>query len=160
MQGEFILFVTGRLAERGLTRVLEELSQKLGFRYEVQVMPISVAALLTTKWVRPRIKVSPGVQRIVLPGYCRGDLDELSRELRVPVQLGPRDLRKLPEFFGQVSRRDETYGQSDIEIIAEINHAKDLSISEIEETAEKLLRDGADIIDVGCEPGIDLGGSC
>ena len=153
MQGEFILFVTGRLAERGLTRVLEELSQKLGFRYEVQVMPISVAALLTTKWVRPRIKVSPGVQRIVLPGYCRGDLDELSRELRVPVQLGPRDLRKLPEFFGQVSRRDETYGQSDIEIIAEINHAKDLSISEIEETAEKLLRDGADIIDVGCDPG-------
>ena len=153
MQGEFILFVTGRLAERGLTRVLEELSQKLGFRYEVQVMPISVAALLTTKWVRPRIRVSPGVQRIVLPGYCRGDLDELSRELGVPVQLGPRDLRKLPEFFGQVSRRDETYGQSDIEIIAEINHAKDLSISEIEETAEKLLRDGADIIDVGCDPG-------
>ena len=153
MQGEYILFVTGRLAERGLTRVLEELSQKLGFRYEVQVMPISVAALLTTKWVRPRIEVSHEVQRIVLPGYCRGDLDELSRELGVPVQLGPRDLRKLPEFFGQVSRRDETYGKSDIEIIAEINHAKDLSISEIEKTAEKLLRDGADIIDVGCDPG-------
>jgi dihydropteroate synthase len=154
MQDEHLLFVTGRLAERGLNRVLEGLSQKIGFRYEIQVMPISVAALLTTQWVLPRIQVAPEIQRVVLPGYCRGDLEELSHALGVPVVLGPKDLRKLPEFFGQTSRRDESFGQSDIEVIAEINHAKDLTPSQLERVAKSLLAAGADMIDLGCDPGV------
>ncbi len=158
MQDEHLLFVTGRLAERGLNRVLKKLSQKIGFRYEVQVMPISVAALLTTQWVLPRIRLSPDIQRVVLPGYCRGDLEELSLALGVPVVLGPKDLRKLPEFFGQTSHRDESFGQSDIEVIAEINHAKDLTPEELELTAKQLLRAGADVIDLGCDPGMTWDG--
>ena len=44
-----ILFVTGRLAEPALRRMLAGLT--LPNPYEVVVMPISVAALMTTAWM-------------------------------------------------------------------------------------------------------------
>ena len=49
------------------------------------------------------------VTRIVLPGRCKGDLDALGRDLGVPVQLGPEEIKDLPEFFGgkaQAARTD------------------------------------------------------
>ena len=59
----------------------------------------------------------------------------------------------LPEFFGrQTSDRDE-YGRYDIEILAEINHAPRLSRDEILALARHYSASGADLIDVGCEPG-------
>ena len=150
---ERILFVTGRLAENALRRVVEPLAKKLGFGFQIQVMPISVAALLTAEWIRPRIDLSSATDRIVLPGYCRGDLASLSRELGVHVELGPRDLRRLPEHFGQRQELDESYGESNIEIIAEINHAPQMALDRLVATAEALRSQGADTIDIGCEPG-------
>ncbi len=40
----------------------------------------------------------------------------------------------------------------DIEIIAEINNCPRLTLAEIRETARSLAADGADVIDVGCDP--------
>jgi hypothetical protein len=40
-----LLFVTGRLAEASLREVLEAIAPKAGFRYEVVVPGIQVAAL-------------------------------------------------------------------------------------------------------------------
>ena len=50
------------------------------------------------------------------------------------------------------SRRRADYGAYDIEIIAEINHCPRLPLAEIRAQARQLAADGADVIDVGCEP--------
>ena len=70
----------------------------------------------------------------------------------MPVERGPKDLRQLPEYFGS-NRRPSDYGAYDIEIIAEINHCPRLALDRLLHTAADLVRDGADIIDIGCEPG-------
>ena len=44
-----VLFVTGKLAEPSLRRVLAE--QELPFAWDVAVMRITVAALMTTDWI-------------------------------------------------------------------------------------------------------------
>src|SRR5207245_10449315 len=73
------LFVTGRLAEPALRQVLDDLGPRPGFEAEVAVLPISVAALMTPAWVARHLGPSAGVDRVVLPGHCRGDLSEVAR---------------------------------------------------------------------------------
>src|SRR3954447_24999668 len=81
-----ILFVTGRLAEPALRRVLDDLAPRAGFVPEVAVLPISVAALMPPKWVARHLVVPDGIDRVVLPGHCRGDLAPvLSKTGGVPV---------------------------------------------------------------------------
>src|ERR1700732_2469486 len=113
---EHIHFVTGRLAEFSLRNVLAELAPRVGFDYSVDVLGITVAALMTTDWIARRIRPPAGTSRILLPGYCQGELKVVERSAGVPVERGPRDLRRLPDFFGQpASTRD--YGAYTIEII-------------------------------------------
>jgi dihydropteroate synthase-like protein len=152
MPREHIHFVTGRLAERSLRSVVEELSKSVGFDYSISVLGITVAALMTPPWIAKRLKVPPGVTRLMLPGYCQGDLDPL-RELapNVTIERGPKDVRELPEYFGQPKPAD--FGAYDVEILAEINHAPRLTLEQILVEAEALQRDGADLIDLGCNPG-------
>jgi dihydropteroate synthase len=70
----------------------------------------------------------------------------------VPVERGPRDLQRLGDFFGQQPVAGD-YGAYTIEIIAEINHAPRLPLGQIVGEAAQLRADGADVIDVGCDPG-------
>ncbi len=150
---DHIHFVTGRLAETALRAQLAELAPHLGAGYSIQVLPITVAALMSPAWVARHLQVPPTATRVILPGYCEGDLAPLiALAGAASVERGPRDLRQLPEFFGHQSRSDD-YGAYDIEILAEINHAPRLSLDEILRTAQQLAADGADLIDVGCEPG-------
>jgi dihydropteroate synthase-like protein len=150
---DHIHFVTGRLAETALRAQLAQLAPHLGAGYTIQVLPITVAALMSPAWVARHLQVPPTATRVILPGYCEGDLAPLSALAgAASVERGPRDLRQLPEFFGHKSRSDD-YGAYDIEILAEINHAPRLSLDEILRTAQQLAADGADLIDVGCEPG-------
>ena len=146
-------FVTGRLAEQSLRRTLTELAPRAGIDATVQVMNITVAALMTTPWIARRLEVPPGTTRVVIPGGCRGPLDVFAGVTAVPVERGPEDLRRLDEHFGHRGRDLEDYGRHDIEIIAEINHAPRLSRSELLDQARRLAADGADVIDVGCDPG-------
>jgi len=148
---ERIHFVTGRLAEHSLRGLLAELAPRVGFEYSVEVLGITVAALLTTDWIAPRLHVPADTTRVLLPGYCQGELQVVERVAGVLVERGPRDLRRLPEFFGQQAKRD--YGGYDIEILAEINHAPRLALAEILAEAARLKASGADLIDVGCDPG-------
>lgn len=152
MPRERILFVTGRLAEFSLRRMLDELAPRAGFDAEVAVLGISVAALMTPDWVGRQLQVPPGVDRVLLPGHCAGDLDRLGRKAGVPVQTGPKDLRELPAFFGQESHRPADYGEYDLEIVAEINHAPRLTRQEIHALAARYRDDGADVVDLGCDP--------
>ena len=149
-----VLFVTGRLAEFALRQVLDDLAPRLEIEAEVAVLPISVAALMTPRWVARHLEVPPGVSRVILPGHCRGDLGAI--EARAPgaaVTLGPEDLRDLPRALGQPDQRRQGYGDFDIEILAEINHAPRLALDDFVAQAGHFVAEGADRIDVGCDPG-------
>ncbi len=148
-----IHFVTGKLAEHSLRQVLERLAPRVGFEYTVQVMNITVAALMTTPWIARRLQVPAGTTRVILPGACRGPLDACAAVTSLPVDRGPEDLRCLDEYFGQQSRDLSAYGAFDIEIIAEINHAPRMTVAELRAEAHRLRDAGADRIDVGCDPG-------
>ena len=153
MHEEHIHFITGRLAESSLRNLLTKFSEELDLVYSIQVMPITVAALLTPKWIAPRLDVPPETTKILLPGYCEGDLAPVEEVAGLPVERGPRDLRQLPEYLGGQASAPKDYGGQDIEILAEINHAPRLTTSEILAEARRLGDDGADIIDIGCVPG-------
>src|SRR6478752_2031855 len=151
MPAEHIHFVTGRLAEHSLRATIEPLALELGYSYSIDVLPITVAALMTPDWIARRIRVPAETTRVLVPGYCNGDLTPIATAAGVPVERGPRDLRELPAFFGRGPVPGD-YGAYDVEIIAEINHCPRLSLAEILTEAHKLKTDGADVIDVGCDP--------
>ena len=138
--------------------MLDELAPRAGFVAEVAVLPISVAALMTPRWVARHLEVAEGIDRVILPGHCRGDLSAIAEKTRAEVVLGPEDLRDLPRFLGQADTRLEGYGAFDIEILAEINHAPRLTLDAILAEADRFAADGADRIDLGCDPGDTWGG--
>ncbi len=152
MSRQQIHFITGRLAEHSLRGVVSELAPRSGFSCSIEVLPITVAALMTPEWIARRIHVPPGTARVLIPGYCDGDLSPIVAAAGVPVERGPRDLRRLPEFFGEKAAATD-YGAFDIQILAEINHAPRLPLAGLLAEAERLKADGADMIDVGCDPG-------
>lgn len=147
-----IHFITGKLAESSLRSVLAELAPRAEFDYTVQVLNITVAALMTAEWIAKRIEVPSGTTKVMVTGYCRGDVKQLEAVAGVPVELGPKDLRQLPDWFDQPTL-DDDYGQYDIAILAEINHAPSFTIEEVVAEGKKLQAAGADLIDVGCDPG-------
>lgn len=146
-------FITGRLAEHALRSVVAPLAERVGFDYSLDILPITVAALMTTDWVARKMRPVPAeATSVLLPGYCTGDVAPIAARAGKTVEVGPRDLRALPEYFGQ-SGPPADYGAYSIEILAEINHAPRMLLSEILRQADELRRDGADLIDVGCDPG-------
>jgi dihydropteroate synthase-like protein len=148
-----VLFVTGKLAEPALRRTLAEMTPS--FAYDVAVMRITVAALMTTPWIARFLEVPAGTELILIPGLCEGDTAVIAEKLGVPVEKGPPDLREIPEYFGQVAVARE-YGAWDIRIVAEINNAPRLSREAIRREAAYYRSQGADVIDIGCTPGLDF----
>jgi len=69
-----ILFVTGKLAEPALRRLLTALAPRAGFDFSVAVLPISAVALATTPWIARHLPPVSDVERVLLPGLCSGDL--------------------------------------------------------------------------------------
>ncbi|HEX3314393.1 MAG TPA: DUF6513 domain-containing protein [Gemmataceae bacterium] len=149
-----LLFVTGKLAEPALRRTVAGLSERFGFRSDVAVLPITVVALAPTDWIARHLTPPSGVDRVVIPGLCSGELDVLAAAWPgIDVQRGPKDFLDLPDFFGMPHLHPDGYGDHDIEILAEINHAPRLTLADILARAQKARADGADVIDLGCDPG-------
>ena len=69
------------------------------------------------------------------------------------VEKGPRDLREIPSHFGRAAKTRD-YGAWDIEIVAEINNAPRLTRGALRGVAEYFRASGADVIDLGCTPGV------
>lgn len=149
---EHIHFVTGRLAQHALETIVPPLAAEVGFAYSIDVLPITVAALMSPEWVAKHINVPAAADRVLIPGYCEGELQPLATAVGLPIDVGPHDLRQLPAYFSREPAPLD-YGEFDVEIIAEINHCPRLTLEEILNNAASLRRDGADVIDIGCEPG-------
>jgi dihydropteroate synthase-like protein len=143
---ERLLFVTGKLAAPALRDTLGRAD--LPFDYDVAVMKITVAALMTTNWIARFLEVPDAVTRIMIPGMCEGDVDILSERFGIPAEKGPADVKALPSWFGQADAR-ASYGARDIRVFAEINHVPYLDRDRILELAGYYRDAGADVIDLG-----------
>jgi dihydropteroate synthase len=147
-----VLFLTGRLAEPALRQVLAEMAPP--FAYHIGVLKITVAALMTTPWIAHALgEVPEGVDLVLIPGLCEGDPLVIAEKLGVRVERGPKDLREIPQHFGRAAAARQ-YGAWDIEIVAEINNAPKLTRESLRGAAEYFRGAGADVIDIGCTPGL------
>jgi dihydropteroate synthase len=151
LEGRRVLFVTGRLAEPALRRVLSEMTPP--FAYDITVLGITVAALMTTPWIARLLHVPDGTDLVVIPGLCEGDTEVIEAKAGVRVEKGPKDLREIPHYFGAAAVARE-YGAWDIQIVAEINNAPRLTRAAVRAAADYFRASGADVIDLGCTPGL------
>lgn len=147
---EHLLFLTGKLAQKRLHSILEEMAPT-EFSYEIRNIGVSVAALMTAQMISRRLKDIKGFDRIIVPGLCRGDLTLASESLGIECVRGTIDLKDLPAFFGRDCKPVDL-SQQNVKIFAEIVDAPMVSIENIIQRAEKYRRDGADVIDIGCLP--------
>ena len=155
MKAEKLLFVTGKLAEKSLNKVLQEVTanpKTPKFKYRVEQIGVSVAALMTPDLIARRLKSAGDANKMILPGLCQGDLSQLHRQYGIPVERGPDDLKDLPQYFGQIGIAPDL-SQYNCQIFAEIVDAPDLSVDEIVAKATHFAAQGANVIDLGCLPG-------
>jgi Family of unknown function (DUF6513) len=132
-KSESLLFITGKLAEKSLNKVLAEVTsnpKSPQFKYRVEQIGVSVAALMTPDLIARRLKSSGDANKIILPGLCQGDLSALHRQYGIPVERGPEDLKDLPEYFGQIGIAPDLSNYS-CQIFAEIVDAPDLTVDQI-----------------------------
>ncbi|MFX1738266.1 DUF6513 domain-containing protein [Paraburkholderia sp. A1RI_3L] len=147
---EHIVFLTGRLAEKSLTNVLESMTPA-PFSWEVREIGLQVAALMTADLILRRVPAPIAAQRVIVPGRCRGDLDVLTQHYGVPVERGPEEVKDLPQFFGRKAQPFDLT-RYETEIFAEIVDAPRLDLDGIAARAKEYAAQGADVIDIGCLP--------
>ncbi|MDP2071377.1 DUF6513 domain-containing protein [Methylotenera sp.] len=157
---ENLLFLTGKLAEKSLHKVLSELQTKSQsnpktpqFKYRVQQIGVSVAALMTPELIARRLKETGDANKVIVPGLCLGDLTALEAKYGVPVERGPDDLKDLPQYFGHAGVTPDL-SQYKVQIFAEIVDAPYLSVEAIVQKAQAYQTQGANVIDLGCLPAV------
>lgn len=155
-----LLFLTGKLAEKSLNKVLSEVqttAQKNPktpqFKYRVHQIGVSVAALMTAELIARRLKETGDADKLIVPGLCQGDLAQLEAQYGIPVERGPNDLKDLPQYFGHGGVAPDL-SQHSVHIFAEIVDAPYLSVAGILQKAHIYKAQGADVIDLGCLPSV------
>ena len=147
---ENVLFITGKLAENNLKKILECIDNK-DFDYEIRNLNVNVAALLTTDMIARRIGNTEKYTKIILPGKVRGDINKLSKDLNIEIERGPEELKDLPTLFGAEALKYDL-SKYEVHIFAEITDAPNMSIEEIIYRSNYFRENGADVIDIGCLP--------
>lgn len=151
-----LLFLTGKLAEKSLHKVLTEVQNNPktpAFKYRIEQIGVSVAALMTPDLISRRLKVAGDADKVVVPGLCQGDLSKLAAQYGVPVERGPEDLKDLPQYFGHAGTKPDL-SQYSVKIFAEIVDAPHLTVDGVVSKAQQFIAQGANVIDLGCLPGI------
>jgi len=144
--------LTGRLAEKALRRLVGQWSANPEYELAIVVLPINVVSLAPMEWIGRHHTPAPETVRIVVPGLCQGDPSILSKKWNKKVDRGPEDYRDLAEFFKLASAPPDLSKHS-IQILAEINHAPRLGRQAILKQALIWQAQGADLIDLGMDPG-------
>ncbi|ADE13228.1 dihydropteroate synthase DHPS [Nitrosococcus halophilus Nc 4] len=147
---EHILFLTGKLAEPSLCKILKAM-EPVDFDYTVKQLGLSVAALMTAEMVERRLTETGEATRILVPGRCRGDLEKLSKKLGLPVERGPNELKDLPAYFGRSGPAPDL-SRYKVCLFAEIVDAPQQSVQGILDRAAYYRSCGADVIDLGFLP--------
>jgi len=157
---EHILFLTGKLAEKQLHHILEKMQPE--FTYTVHQLGLKVAALMTADMIARRMNditfpraMRESIDRMIVPGRCRGDLEALSADMGLPIERGPDELKDLPMYFGQAAHKPDLSRYS-VKIFAEITDAPNISVAEVLKRAHYYKKNGADVIDIGCLPSTDF----
>jgi len=146
-----MLFLTGRLAEPRLKQTVASMGLRAG-TWAIANIGIKVAALMTEAIVRNRLKGPLGATRVIVPGRARMDLDSLSSHYGVAFERGPDELADLPQYLGHGGKPPD-FSRYDVRIFSESVDASRLSVDEMLARAAVQKAKGADVIDVGCEPG-------
>ncbi len=146
---EHILFLTGKLAEKQLHQILDTMQPE--FDYTIHQIGVKVAALMTAEMIARRLKDTFNADRIIVPGRCLGDLEQLAKTLNLPVERGPEELKDLPLFFGKQAHKIDLSRYA-VNIFAEIVDAPNLNVDEVIQRAYYYQQNGANIIDIGCLP--------
>ena len=77
-----VLFVTGKLAEPALRRVIADMAPP--FAYDVAVLGITVAALMTTPWIAKHLTApSTDTDLVLIPGLCEGDPEVVREKVEI-----------------------------------------------------------------------------
>jgi dihydropteroate synthase-like protein len=147
---ERVLFLTGRLAEKRLEKVLQGLGQT-AFDWSILNVGVKVAALMTEPILMRRLPRPLEADRVVVPGRCRADLARLAQEFERPFERGPDELKDLPAFLGKTGAALDLSRHA-LRIFAEIVEASQMSVEAILTRAGLLRAGGADVIDLGCLP--------
>jgi dihydropteroate synthase-like protein len=147
---ERILFLTGRLAESRLEKVLQGMGST-PFDWSIFNVGVKVAALMTEPILTRRLPRPINADRVVVPGRCRADLARLAQEFDRPFERGPDELKDLPAFLGKAGAALDLSRHA-VRIFAEIVEASQMSVETLIARAELLRAEGADVIDVGCLP--------
>ena len=145
-----ILFLTGRLAERRLEKVLRGMGST-PFDWSIFNVGVKVAALMTEPILMRRLPRPLDADRVIVPGRCRADLARLAREFERPFECGPDEVKDLPAFLGKAGAGLDLSRHA-VRIFAEIVDASQMSLEAIVARAELLRAEGADVIDLGCLP--------
>ncbi len=151
-----LLFLTGKLAEKSLNKVLSEVQSNPKtppFKYRVEQIGVSVAALMTPDLIARRVKDTGDADKVIVPGLCQGDLTMLEAKYGVPVERGPADLKDLPQYFGHQGVVPDL-SQYQVKIFAEIVDAPYLSVEGVLQKALQYQAQGANVIDLGCLPAV------
>ncbi|HLX97417.1 MAG TPA: DUF6513 domain-containing protein, partial [Roseiarcus sp.] len=147
---ERLLFLTGRLAESRLEKVLNGMAPT-AFDWGIVNVGVKVAALMTEPILMRRLPRPLRADRVIVPGRCRADLMRLAKEFGAPFERGPDELKDLPEFFGRAGAALDLTRHA-LNIFAEIVDASQMSVAAILARAERMHGQGADVIDLGCLP--------
>ena len=146
-----LLFLTGRLAENRLKTTVAGVGLAAG-SWSVANIGIKVAALMTDAIVRNRLKGPLDATRVIVPGRSRMDLAALGNHYGVPFERGPDEIADIPQYLGHGGKPPD-FSKHDLRIFAESVDASALSIAEMVARARQQKAKGADVIDIGCQPG-------
>ena len=147
---ERVLFLTGRLAQSRLEKVLQGM-ESTPFDWSIFNVGVKVAALMTEPILMRRLPRPINADRVIVPGRCRADLTRLALEFERTFQRGPDELKDLPTFLGKAGAGFDLSRHA-VRIFAEIVDASQISLEAILARAELLRAEGADVIDIGCLP--------
>jgi len=149
---ERILFLTGHLAEQRLRKMLAGM-EDAGFEWEIVDIGVKVAALMTEPIILRRLPRPVRADRVIVPGRAGVDPERLAGAFGVAFERGPDELVDLPRHLGRAGRAPDL-SRYDIRIFAEIVDAPRLAPDALLCRARALRAEGADVIDLGCKPGV------